>query len=201
MAAAIRNPIVGRALKSLPESRRPLVFTKFGMGADTTVNHRAAGRADVVAECEASLTRLGVNHIDLYQLHWPAPQPIAETARACEQLLQAGKIRAVGVSNYSAAQLDEWHATGVPLHSLQAPYSLLRPAAGADGLAWCARHNVGAIAYSPLFRGLLFGTWTKDKTFAADDARSTHKDYSGARFARHIDAVHRDHDARDEERD
>ena len=181
--------VVGRALRSLPQSRRPLVFTKFGLGADTSVNKRAAGRDDVVAECEASLRRLGVDHIDLFQLHWPAPEPIAETARACEALLTAGKIRAIGVSNYSVEQLEEWRGTGVPLHSLQAPYSILRPAAKAALIPWCAAHGTGVIAYSPLFRGLLFGTWTPDKTFPAGDARGTHKDYSGPRFTRHIAAV------------
>src|SRR5947207_5065171 len=91
--------VVGRAVRALPAARRPLLFTKFGVGADTAVNTRAASRSDVIAECEASLRRLGVDHIDVFQQHWPAPQPIAETARACEELLKAGKIRAIGVSN------------------------------------------------------------------------------------------------------
>ena len=181
--------MVGRALRSLPASRRPLVFTKFGVGADTSVNTRAAGRAEVYAECDASLRRLGVDSLDLFQQHWPAGDPIAETARACEELVRAGKIRAIGVSNYSVEQLDEWLGTGVPLHSLQSPYSILRPAVRDTVLPWSATHRVGVIAYSPLFRGLLFGTWTKDKVFPDGDARGTHKDYSGARFARHIDAV------------
>lgn len=181
--------VVGRAVKALPASRRPLVFTKFGLGADISVNRRAAGRADVIAECEASLKRLGVERIDLLQQHWPASEPIEETARACEELLKAGKIRAIGVSNYSVEQLEAWRATGVPLHSLQSPYSILRPAVKSTVLPWCARQGVGVIAYSPLFRGLLFGTWTKDKTFPEGDARGAHKDYSGARFSRHIDAV------------
>jgi aryl-alcohol dehydrogenase-like predicted oxidoreductase len=181
--------VVGRALKALPASRRPLIFTKFGLGADTSVNTRAAGRADVVAECDASLRRLGADHLDLFQQHWPAPQPIAETARACEDLLKAGKIRAIGVSNYSVEQLDEWRATGVPLHSLQAPYSILRPAVKSTVVPWCAAHDTGVIAYSPLFRGMLFGTWSADKTFAEGDGRGTHKDYLGARFARHLAAV------------
>ena len=181
--------VVGRALAALPAARRPMVFTKFGLGDDSQVTAKSAGHADVLAECEASLQRLGVDRIDLYQLHWPVDQPIAETAAACAELLKAGKIRAIGVSNYSVAQLEEWIATGVPLHSLQAPYSLLRPAVAAAQLPWCASHGVGAIAYSPLFRGMLFGTWKKDKTFPADDARSTHKDYAGARFQRHLQAV------------
>jgi aryl-alcohol dehydrogenase-like predicted oxidoreductase len=181
--------VVGRAVKQLGSSRRPYIFTKFGLGVDSGAPNRSASAAEVAAECDASLQRLGVDHIDLYQLHWPAPQPIAETAAACEALLKAGKIRAVGVSNYSVAQLEEWVATGVPLHSDQPPFSILRPAVKADVLPWCASHNVGAISYSPLFRGLLFGTWGKDKTFAADDGRSTHKDYAGARFQRHLQAI------------
>jgi aryl-alcohol dehydrogenase-like predicted oxidoreductase len=181
--------VVGRAVSRLPPSKRPMIFTKFGLGIDSNAPNRSATAAEVHAECEASLRRLGVDHIDLYQLHWPAPQPIAETAAACVELLAAGKIRAIGVSNFSVAQLEEWRATGVPLHSDQPPYSILRPAAKQDVLPWCAAHGVGAISYSPLFRGLLFGTWSKDKTFPADDGRSTHKDYDGVRFQRHLQAV------------
>ncbi|MBW8870207.1 MAG: aldo/keto reductase, partial [Acidobacteriales bacterium] len=157
--------VVGRALKRLPASRRPLVFTKFGLGVNVDAPVKSAGAREVVEECEASLRRLGVDRIDLYQLHWPAPQPIAETAGACAKLLGAGKIRAIGVSNFSVAQMEEWIATGVPLHSDQPPFSILRPAAAEDVLPWCAAHEVGAISYSPLFRGLLFGTWSRDKTF------------------------------------
>src|SRR4029450_10461086 len=146
--------VVGQAVRELPVSRRPLLFTKFGLGVDSASPNRSASAAEVQAECEASLRRLGLDHIDLYQLHWPAPQPIAETAAACGALLKAGKIRAIGVSNFSGAQLDEGVAAGVPLHSEQPPYSILRPAVKHDVLQWCAAHNVGAISYSPLFRGL-----------------------------------------------
>jgi aryl-alcohol dehydrogenase-like predicted oxidoreductase len=181
--------VVGRAVKALPASRRPLLFTKFGLGIDSNAPTRSAAAAEVLAECDASLRRLGVDHIDLYQLHWPAPQPIPETAGACDALLKSGKIRAVGVSNFSVAQLEEWKATGVPLHSDQPPFSILRPAVKHDVVPWCAAHDIGVISYSPLFRGLLFGTWSKDKTFPQDDGRRTHKDYSGARFQRHLQAI------------
>jgi len=187
--SGLSEEVVGRALDQLRSSKRPLVFTKFGLGLDSNNPTRSASAAEVVAECDASLRRLGLEHIDLYQLHWPAPQPIAETAAACEALLKAGKIRAIGVSNFSVAQLEEWRATGVPLHSDQPPYSILRPAVKQDVIPWCATHNVGVISYSPLFRGMLFGTWTKDKTFPKDDARGTHKDYLGARFQRHLQAL------------
>lgn len=181
--------MVGRALKAMSASSRPLVFTKYGLGDDSNVRRMSASRQEVLAECNASLKRLGVDRIDLYQLHWPAPQSIAETAGACETLLTSGKIRAVGVSNFSVAQLEEWQSTGVPLHSLQSPYSILRPAAAADVIPWSKRNAVGVIAYSPLFRGLLFGAWSRDKTFPSGDARGEHKDYQGARFQRHLDAV------------
>ena len=181
--------VVGRALKELPLAVRPLIFTKFGLGVDSATPVRSAAAAEVRAECDASLGRLGIERIDLYQLHWPAPQPIAETAAACGELMKQGKIGAIGVSNFSVAQLEEWRATGVPLHSVQPPYSILRPAVKHDVLPWCAEHDVGVISYSPLFRGLLFGTWSTDKTFPSDDARSAHKDYAGARFQRHLQAV------------
>ena len=181
--------VVGRALREIAPATRPFVFTKFGLGIDSVTPVRSATHAQVIAECDASLKRLGIDHIDLLQLHWPVDQPIAETASACQELLDAGKIRAIGVSNYNVAQLEEWVATGVPLHSLQSPFSILRPAAAAELLPWCADHNVGAVAYSPLLRGMLFGSWGRDKTFPADDGRSAHKDYSGARFQRHLDAI------------
>jgi aryl-alcohol dehydrogenase-like predicted oxidoreductase len=181
--------VVGQAVRRLPPSRRPLIFTKFGLGQNSDAPVRSATARDVAEECDASLRRLGVDQIDLYQLHWPAPQPMAETARACADLLAAGKIRAIGVSNFSVAQLEEWRATGVPLSGEQSPFSILRPAVARDVLPWCAAHDVGAIAYSPLFRGMLFGTWPKDKKFPSDDGRSTHKDYAGARFQRHLQAV------------
>src|SRR4051794_34913251 len=102
--------VVGRAIKALAASRRPYVFTKFGLGVDVDAPLKSASAREVVEECEGSLRRLGVDRIDLYQLHWPAPQPIAETAEACGTLLKAGKIRAIGVSNFSVAQLEEWIA-------------------------------------------------------------------------------------------
>lgn len=181
--------VVGRAVKALPPSRRPYVFTKFGLGINSDAPVKSASAQEVMTECDGSLRRLGVERIDLYQLHWPVPQPIAETAGACAKLLAAGKVRAIGVSNFSVAQLEEWIATGVPLVSDQPPFSILRPAAAKDVLPWCATHGIGAISYSPLLRGMLFGTWTRDKTFPPDDGRASHKDYSGPRFQRHLDAI------------
>ena len=181
--------VVGKALQQVPAARRPMVFTKFGLGDDSTKRAVSATRIQVLAECEASLRRLGTERIDLYQLHWPVTQPMAEVAGACDELLRAGKIGAVGVCNFSVDQLAAWTATGLPLHGLQTPYSILRPAAADTVLPWCESQGLGAIAYSPLFRGMLFGTWGPDKTFAAGDTRGEHKDYQGARFLCHLQAI------------
>jgi aryl-alcohol dehydrogenase-like predicted oxidoreductase len=93
--------VVGRAVKQLPASRRPLIFTKLALGVDSQAPTRSAPATDVAAECGSSLRRLGVDRIDLYQLHWPAPQPIAETATPCHALLKRGKISTpCGVGGY-----------------------------------------------------------------------------------------------------
>jgi aryl-alcohol dehydrogenase-like predicted oxidoreductase len=181
--------LVAEALKQLPVERRPMVFTKFGHHLVDGQRINDGSRARVIADCEYNLKAFGVDTLDLFQLHWPTTTPIAETAAACGELLAAGKIRAIGVSNFNVAQLNEWLATGVPLQCLQGPYSLIRPELAAAELPWCAEHHVGAIAYSPLHRGLLSGTWTADKVFPKDDHRSERPDFQGARLQRFLVAV------------
>jgi len=134
------------------------------------------GRESVVAECEASLQRLGVETLDLFQHHWPdANTPIAETMEACRELLEQGKIRAVGVSNYSPEQMDEARKV-VPLASDQPPYSMLRRGIETDVVPYCRAHDVGILAYSPLQNGILTGKVTMDRTFPDDDLRA-HEPY------------------------
>ncbi len=181
--------IVAQALKSLPADRRPLVFTKFGHHLVGGQRINDGTRARVIADCDYNLKVFGVESLDLFQLHWPTSTPIQETAQACAELLAAGKIRAIGVSNFNAAQLEEWRLTGVPLHALQCPYSLIRPDVALAELPWCFEHGVGALAYSPLHRGLLSGTWTADKTFPKDDHRGDRPDFQGPRLARFLAAV------------
>jgi len=181
--------VVGRVIKNIPAAQRPLIFTKFGHHLVDGARITDGSAAQVVRDCDEELVRLGVERIDLFQLHWPAPQAVAETAAACGGLLKAGKIRAIGVSNFSSSQLDDWHATGVPLHSVQNGFSLVKPEPGAEVLPWCVDHNVGLLAYSPLFRGLLSGTWTSDKTFPPGDHRGERDDFRGPNLARWLQAV------------
>lgn len=180
---------IGRVLRALPGTSRPLVFTKFGHHVVDGARVTDGSAARVVRDCEDELSRLGVERIDLFQLHWPAPQPVEETAAACAGLLKAGKVRAIGLSNVDPGHLAAWQATGVPLACVQNGFSLVKPEPGAAVLPWCAEHGVGFVAYSPLFRGLLSGTWTADKTFPAGDHRGERDDFRGPRLARWLRAV------------
>jgi aryl-alcohol dehydrogenase-like predicted oxidoreductase len=114
--------------------------------------------AEVHGECDASLRRLGVDHIDLYQLHWPAPQPIAETAAACAALMKAGKIRAIGVSNFSVAQLEEWREdyAGARLQRHLQAVDEIRALAMASGLS-VPQLCIGVLLQTPGLTGVIAG--------------------------------------------
>ena len=182
--------VLGQFISELPSAQRPLIATKFGHVVNEAGERvRRAGRDDVLADCEESLRHLGVDCIDLYQLHWPAPQPIEETAAACATLLEQGKIRAIGVSNFNVEKLEAWRATGVPLHTVQNAYSLFRRGDEEAVLPWCAANDVAYLAYSPMHRGLLFGKWTADKTFPPGDHRAERPDFVQPRLGIFIEAV------------
>lgn len=130
-----------------------------------------SGRESIIAECEDSLKRLGTDYIDLYQVHWPDKStPIEEAMEAFRILLEQGKIRAAGVSNYSVEQMEQ-ASTVVDLASNQVPYSMVRRDIEEDVVPWCLENNCGILAYSPLQRGLLTGKITPDYTFSPGDSR------------------------------
>lgn len=181
--------VVGRAIRGRRD--RVQVATKCGMtwdipggsdpwetddrlGNKITIR-RNSGPASIPAECERSLKRLGVDAIDLYQVHWPdTTTPVEETMAALLKLQEQGKIRAIGVSNYDAAWLKRAAAAG-PLASLQPPYSLIQRKIEPEILPLCREHGIGVIVYSPLERGLLTGRVTPDREFPAGDHRAKHK--------------------------
>jgi aryl-alcohol dehydrogenase-like predicted oxidoreductase len=180
--------IVGEALRSLPRDKVQ-ILTKFGMRWDekkgtfdfkSTDNeghpieiYRYAGKESIIKECEDSLRRLGTDYIDLYQQHWPDPTtPIAETMEALTQLIKQGKIRAAGVSNYSANLMAEAEKT-LSLASNQVPYSMVERSIEAELVPYCLNNNKSIIAYSPMQRGLLTGKITPDHVFAPGDHRPT----------------------------
>jgi aryl-alcohol dehydrogenase-like predicted oxidoreductase len=164
--------MVGRALRAISATDRPLVFTKCSLVWDEhgTIVHNL--RPDSLRrECDASLRRLGVDRIDLYQIHWPkwpSSPPgwdsgsLEEAWHTLVQLQQEGKLRHLGVSNCDVDQLERISAIAAPV-SLQPPYSLLRRDVEARILPWCRAHDVGVIVYSPMQSGLLTGRMTRDR--------------------------------------
>ncbi|HLH40050.1 MAG TPA: aldo/keto reductase [Bryobacteraceae bacterium] len=152
--------VVGRFLKTLPASERPLVFTKCGLQWDPenpmAQARRVSDPKSIPRECEESLRRLGVEQIDLFQFHWPDETGIAveDSWAAMIRLIEQGKIRAAGVSNYSVPLLERCERMH-HVDSLQPPFSLIRREAAANEIAWAAAHGAGVICYSPLQSGIL----------------------------------------------
>ncbi|MAG55420.1 MAG: aldo/keto reductase [Planctomycetes bacterium] len=160
--------VVGRALLGM--ATRPLIATKCGRTwtSDRQIT-KHLNRASILHECEMSLTRLGVDVIDLYQIHWPEPDADIEEAWATLRDLQdQGKIRFGGVSNFNAEQMARLHFQH-PIASLQPPYSMLKRAVEESILPWCADHGVGVIAYSPMQKGLLTGRFDAARLAALPD--------------------------------
>ena len=182
--------IVGQAVKS--SAHKPLVFTKCSMrwDADRKI-YRSLRAASVAEELEGSLRRLGVETIDLYQVHWPNPdEEIEEGWAELARQQKAGKIRWIGVSNFNVAQIKRAEAIA-PVTSLQPPYSMLRSAVEAEILPYCLERNIGVINYSPMVSGLLTGRMTADRVAAmpADDWRRKAVEFNEPRLSRNLRLV------------
>ena len=179
--------IVGQAIRDLPRDRLQ-ILTKYGLRWDLREGEhffdlpepdgreysiwRNARKDSVIFECEQSLRRLGIDHIDLYQCHWrDHTVPVDEPMEAMQRLLEQGKVRAAGVSNFTVEELDRCRQL-VPVASHQPPYSMLKRDIDADLLPYCREHNVGVIVYSPLQKGLLTGKLSPDHEFAPGDHRA-----------------------------
>ncbi len=170
--------VVGRLLRDLPPGDRPYVFTKCGMvwGDDPMEPARRSLRPDSIRrECDASLRRLGVERIDLFQFHWPddaTGTPVEESWEAMAGLVRAGKVRCAGVSNFDIALLERIERVR-HVDSLQPPFSLIRRDAAAREIPWCAAQGTGVIVYSPMQNGLLTDTFAAERVarLADDDWR------------------------------
>ncbi|MEX2600361.1 MAG: aldo/keto reductase [Balneolaceae bacterium] len=183
----LSEEIVREALKGLPREKVQ-ILTKFGVRWDTNKGtfafhskdnegneidiHRYAAKEEVIKECEDSLRRLGTDYIDLYQQHWPDPTtPIDETMEALVHLKEQGKIREAGVSNYSAAQMEEAEKI-ITIVSNQVPYSMVKRDIEEELIPHCRKEKKGILAYSPLQRGLLTGKMKPGYTFSEGDTRA-----------------------------
>ena len=182
--------MVGRALKTT--SHKPLVFTKCSMRwhADRSI-YRSLKAQSLAEELEGSLRRLGVDTIDLYQVHWPNPETeIEEGWEALARFREQGKIRWVGVSNFNVEQMKRAQKIA-PITSLQPPYSMLRRAIEHEVLPFAQANNIGVINYSPMVSGLLTGKMTTERVAAlpADDWRKRAVEFNEPRLSRNLQLV------------
>src|SRR3954447_13224302 len=164
--------VVGMALRDIPRSERPHVFTKCGLVWDEAnpkaMPQQIANPSSIRREVEDSLRRLGVERIDLYQVHWPSQDgtPVETYWQTMLDLKREGKIGAAGLSNHDAAQLARAEAIG-HVDTLQPPFSAIRRGAAAAELPWCEAHDTGVIVYSPMQSGLLSGAFSRARARAA----------------------------------
>src|SRR5712675_432929 len=183
--------IVGKAIAEGNLRSRVLIATKTGIEWSGGRVFRNASRARILQEVEDSLRRLRTDHIDVYQVHWPDPLvTIEETAEAMHTLFIQGKIRAIGVSNFSVGQMDRFRRVA-PLHVLQSPYNLFERGIEADLLPYCRDNRIATFGYGALCRGLLSGRMRPDTTFDGDDLRRSDPKFRKPRFAEYLAAVQR----------
>lgn len=182
--------IVGKAIQGMKE--RPVIATKCGLTWD--VNRQVVPKLtkqSVLREVEASLKRLNVDVIDLYQIHWPNPKDqIEEAWEAMIQLQEDGKIRYPAVSNFSVPQMEKLHSKH-PIASLQPPYSLVKRRIEEEILPFCKKNSIGVIPYSPIQKGLLSGKMTLERTlkFPESDHRKRDPDFQEPWLSIHLELV------------
>jgi aryl-alcohol dehydrogenase-like predicted oxidoreductase len=186
--------LLGKALRDDLDHRREevVIATKGGLRLDEKRGLiRDSSPEWLRTGVEASLRALGVEYIDLYQIHWPDPEvSFATAARTLQALVDDGKIRHVGVSNFDAGQMAELARTR-PVETAQPPYSLLNREVEAAVLPYCAEHHIGVLAYGPLAHGLLTGAMSPDTSFAEDDWRRVSPSLAGDTFRRNLEIVER----------
>jgi aryl-alcohol dehydrogenase-like predicted oxidoreductase len=184
--------LVGRLLASIPRAERPLVFTKCGLIWDETDRMRQSKRVlqpdSIRRECEASLRRLGTERIDLYQFHWPdVTTPVEDSWAAMARLVDEGKVRAIGVSNFDVALLDRCEKVR-HVDSLQPPFSLVRREVAEAEIPWCVKHGAGVICYSPMQSGILTEGFDAARVarLAEDDWRRRSPEFQSPRLERNL---------------
>lgn len=182
--------LIGRALG---KRRDEMVIATKG-GAHWAEDRRQAcdGRPETLKrECEDSLQRLGTDRVELLYLHKPDPKvPVSESAGALRELMEAGKARCIGVSNFNVEQLAAFHAT-CPVSAYQPCYNILQREIEADTLPWCREHNVSVMVYWPLMLGLLAGKLSRDHVFPPRDGRAKYPMFQGPEYQKNLDFVDR----------
>lgn len=182
--------IVGRAV-ALGSRSEVVIATKAGLQWEGERIFRNGSAARLRREVEDSLRRLQTDYIDIYQVHWPDPLvPVEETAECMKALYEEGKIRAIGVSNYSPEQMERFRAVA-PLHTSQPPYNLFERGIEQDVLPYCQAHGIATVTYGALCRGLLSGRMRADTHFEGDDLRNMDPKFKAPRYNHYLEAVDR----------
>jgi aryl-alcohol dehydrogenase-like predicted oxidoreductase len=183
--------IVGKAIAEGRLRSRVVIATKVGLEWQRGLVFRNASRARILSEIEESLRRLRTNYVDICQVHWPDPLvTLEETAEAMNTLFVQGKIRAIGVSNFSLKQM-EWFRRVAPVHVLQAPYNLFERGIEVELQPYCRANGIATFGYGALCRGLLSGRMRPDTTFVGDDLRRSDPKFAAPRFEEYLAAVRR----------
>jgi aryl-alcohol dehydrogenase-like predicted oxidoreductase len=181
--------LVGQAIAESGARDRVLIATKVGLEWRHGRVFRNASAQRVRREVEDSLRRLRTDHIDVYHVHWPDPLvPIEETAGVLRRLFEQGKIRAIGVSNFSPDQMMAFRSAS-PLHVVQSPYNLFERQIDADVLPYAKRHQLTVLAYGALCRGLLTGRMRPDTKFTGDDLRGSDPKFLPPRYPQYLKAL------------
>ena len=183
--------IVGKALEQWGHRDSAIIATKVGLEWGQTTPTRNATRERLTQEIEDSLRRLRTTYLDIYQVHWPDPLvPVEETAETMRRFYEEGKIRAIGVSNYSAEEMDRFRAVA-PLHTVQPPYNLFERGIETDVLPYVREHDISTLTYGALCRGLLSGRMDAKTEFKGDDLRKSDPKFQPPRFVQYRDAVNK----------
>ena len=182
--------IVGEALRQHGRRDSVIVATKVGIDWTSGKVERKSTRQRILKELDDSLRRLQTDYIDIYQVHWPDPSvPIEETAATLRELYEQGKIRAIGVSNYSPEEMQRFQAVA-PLHTIQPPYNLFEREIESDILPYALRRGITTLTYGALCRGLLSGAMRADRVFANGDMRkTTDPKFQAPHFAEYVNAA------------
>lgn len=181
--------VVGRAIKGYVDRSKVVIATKTALEWKDGKVFRNSSRERIMKEVDDSLRRLQTDYIDLYQVHWPDPLvPFDETAEAMNDLLKSGKIRTIGVSNYSPEQMEEFSRKAV-ISSIQPPYNLFERGIEADVLPYAKENGIAVLAYGAICRGLLSGRMNSETVFEGDDLRKFDPKFKAPRFEQYLTAV------------
>jgi aryl-alcohol dehydrogenase-like predicted oxidoreductase len=183
--------IIGKVMRVHGRRDAFYIATKAGLEWNDRGVFANSTPARLRRELEDSLRRLGMDYIDLYQIHWPDTlMPIAEVAGVLVEFQRAGKVRALGVSNFSAAQMEEFQRVA-PVASDQPPYNIFERDIDSETLPWCAANGVAVLTYSSLCRSLLGGRMHRGMKFESGDIRAVDPKFQEPRFSQYMTAVER----------